>query len=230
MKIMIPIKYMAKNLASKLRTGLAIGAGLIALAGTPKADAGLIYDSGLQTLTNNVPTGSLKLSYQQIIEDADTNGDGIFDSYISRTFVKNKTFDVSTQDSSFYIMNINADLAGRGATGLTNYWASEGNIWNYEQNGENISRMILNESSIALEPGFSDTFFYTIKKDLNADGIDDVLGFENVGASMQANADSVNFAFQAPIAIPEPMTMGLFALGGAAALVGRKAKEYYRQI
>jgi hypothetical protein len=213
MKIMIPIKYMAKNLASKLRTGAMIGLAGLALGATaPKANAGVIYDSGYQYVEKNVPLGKLAISYQQIIEDVDTNGDSIFDSYHSKTYIKNETQNISSQDSSFFIMNMNADLAGRGATDMIDMYSQ----FHYEKSGENTSRMILNSDGEAISQTLSDTFYYTIPTN-------QVLGWENVGASMVANAGSVNFGFQAPI--PEPLSAGLLASGAVALLAGRRIRE-----
>jgi hypothetical protein len=227
MKIIFPIKHMAKNLASKLRTGAMVGLAALAVSAPMKAKAGVIYDSGLQTVTNNLSSGKyLKLDYQQTIEDVDTNGDGILDSYLSKTYVKNRSDGLSLQDSSFWAMNMNADLAGCGVTGLTNFYGD----WHYEQNGENMSRMIINEDGTGIWPGTgepmipttSDTFYYTIPTN-------QVIGWENVGASMVANAGAVSFGFQAPKAIPEPTTMGALLTGAAALLAGRRIRNSYKQ-
>jgi hypothetical protein len=209
---------MAKNLASKLRTGAMIGLAGLALGATaPKANAAVIYDSGLQTVTNTVPAGKLIISYQQTIEDVDTNGDSIFDSYLSKTYVNNKSQNfLKPEDASFWALNMNADLAERGATNMTNYWAD----WHYEKNGEDVSKMIMNQpGGVAMMPTLDDTFYYTISKDK-------VLGWENAGASMVANAGNVNLGFQAPI--PEPVSAGLLVLGAGALIAGRRVRDRYK--
>jgi hypothetical protein len=211
---------MAKNLASKLRTGAMIGLAGLALGATaPKANADFIpYNSGTIGVTNTVPTGNLIISYDQTIKEIDTNGDSIMDSYLSTLSVRNETQDIIAENSSYFLMNVNADLAGRGCTGLTNDWLN----WTYSKTGADSGQFLMPSSGEwPLFPGTSDNFYYTIPKD-------QVLGWENVDAQMGANAGSVNFGFQAPKAVPEPTTVAILASGAVALLGLRRIRDRYK--
>ncbi len=209
---------MAKNLASKLRTGAMVGLAALAVSAPMKAKADFIpYDSGLQSVTNTVPAGKLIISYQQTINEVDTDNNGTLDAYRSSTVVRNDTYNINETEGAFWAMNMNADLAGRGCTNMIDQYSQ----FHYEKNGENMSKMILNSEGLAMLPTYEDTFYYTISKDK-------VLGWENVGASMVANAGSVSFGFQAPKAIPEPTTMAILASGAVAILAGRRLRDRYK--
>jgi hypothetical protein len=211
---------MAKNLANKLRTGAMVGLAGLALGATaPKANAGIIYNSGYQSVTNVVADGKLILDYYQTIEEVDTDGNGSLDSYLSTFNAYNRSQGGSPDEKSFYIFNIGADLANRGATGTTNLLAGLGNVWHYESKPADNSQFRLDQNGIAMQPaGYTDNFYYTIPTN-------QVLGWETVNAQMGANDGAVSFGFQAPKAVPEPLTAGLLASGALVTLAVRRIRE-----
>jgi hypothetical protein len=102
------------------------------------------------------------------------------------------------ENGSYFLMNVNADLAGRGCIGLTNDWLN----WTYEKTSADSGVFLAPTSGEwPLYPGTADNFYYTIPKD-------QVIGWESVSASMVANAGAVNFTFQLPITCTQTSTNG----------------------
>ena len=152
------------------------------------------------------------------MKTTDTTGDGINDSYKSTLTLQNNSQQLGGEDLSFYKMNIGADLEGRGCTDLDN------TLWNwiYQATGADTSRMITNSVGTTWKesPGTSIDFNYQIKKDLDGDGIEDIIGFEEVPVEMVSQDGSIGFGYQAPI--PESATFGLMAGVGASFLAIRR--------
>lgn len=171
---------MKKGLVSKLKTGAAIGLTALATALPMKSDAALIYDSGVQRVTNSVPGGNLIIQYQQTINDTG-------DTYESDLFIRNETGDFNQTEGAYFLMGLDADLEGRGATNLVNSF----NDWHWETTGADTGQMIVNTNGLAMNPGWSDNFYYNIAKT-------NVLGWEEVDAYVQANAGQVHFTVRVP--------------------------------
>ncbi|MCF7818384.1 MAG: PEP-CTERM sorting domain-containing protein [Kiritimatiellales bacterium] len=209
------LRFSKISMAKTLNKMLGIGAiaATAMFGGVKDAKANIIYDYGLQTNKTQLASGGyLGVVSHQTIED-------LGDSYKSTTSLQNTSQDNvgGGIPASYFKMNINADLAGLGATDIVEEWMG----WQYETTGANSGSMVTNDSNdYLMSPGYPSTFSYTIKKDIDGDGIIDVIGFENVGASMQAPAGEVQIGYQAPI--PEPTTLGLVGLFGAGLYLARR--------
>jgi len=208
---------MKKTLKSLVTAGLVGGA--VLFGGARDAVADTFYDSGVQNVQKNLHSGGyLGISYRQIIEDVDTTGDDINDTYKSTLTMYNTSQESGGENLSFYKMDIDADLAGRGCENMNNA------LWNwiYQTTGENSSIMTTNSigTTWVLQPGDGMDFNYDIKKD-------DVLGWETVNSEMVSPDGSICFDYQVPV--PEPATAGLLVAGGLSAWALRRSKKHYDQ-
>jgi hypothetical protein len=199
MKIMIPIKYMAKNLASKLRTGAMIGLAGLALGATaPKANAttGPIY------VTTTISAADV---------DQDSTRNGIQLRY--DWAVQNNSGNNSTDDAMWKYV-VETDLLNeRKMYGFVN----SGSDWSTHTVNDQFYWLADQVGNTIILPTLTKTFSAFIDQDL-------IIGNEQVQSYGVSNNGQTQFA-NVTVPIPEPLTVGMLASGAATLLAGRRIRE-----
>ncbi|MBC8435319.1 hypothetical protein H8D91_02345 [archaeon] len=193
---------MAKGLASKLKTGALISAGLIALAGTLKADAGII-DYIDTTISGGSYGGDL---------DQDLTREGIqlrYDWTVHNASDQNNTSD------ALFVYAIQDNLEAKGMYGFTNI--GPGNTWDYINGSTSEFNMVGVLDTPPILPGASRTFSAFIDEELAIDN-------ETVKSYGLSNNGPTNLV-DVTVPIPEATTLGALVTGAAVLLGARRIRE-----
>lgn len=126
--------------------------------------------------------GGLGMLYNQTFQTNNAN-------ITSDLWIANDSQELHDSEGSFYQQNISADLAGRGCFNMHSGWTD----WQYQTTGVNKSKMFKDENiGWNMIPGGADTFNYSIPAN-------QVVGWEDVNAEMEANAGTVPFDYTVPL-------------------------------
>jgi len=193
---------MAKNLASKLRTGAMIGLAGLALGATaPKANAVI------------APQISTTISAYDV--DQDLSRPGVQIRY--NWSVLNKDPPASDwNEDAIWRYAIDANLEAKGMYGFQNNDIPEG----FDFVNGSTSYFQVNANGGALPPGFQTSFSALIDQD-------QIIGNEQVGSYATANS-GVSPLSNVTVPIPEPLTAGLLGAGALVALAARRIKDNYK--
>jgi hypothetical protein len=193
---------MAKNLASKLRTGAMIGLAGLALGATaPKAHA---------TIAPEITT---TISAYDV--DQDLSRPGVQVRY-DWTVLNSSPPASDWNEDAIWRYAINANLEARGMYNLQNNDIPEG----FDFVNGSTSYFQVNASGEALPPGNYTSFSALIDQD-------QIIGNEQVGSYATANS-GVSPLSDVTVPIPEPLTAGLLGAGALVALAARRIKDNYK--
>ncbi len=196
---------MAKTLGSKLKTGvktgIAVGAGLIALAGAPRADA---------TIAPQITT----TIYEDV--DQDLSKPGFQVKYEWSIYNQSPPATSFTQDA-IWNYSISANLESRGMYGFEN----NASPWSSSENTETQTYTWLADlaESAPIRLNEINTFSALIDKNL-------ILGNQEVSST--AGANTSQYSSNVIVPIPEPTTIAILGVGAATLLAGRRLLDRYK--